>query len=135
MGPHKFDLHVANTSKLEPYFARIRYDQEQKKRWFKDREAVLFGFGVGFFSLIKIPLVGVLAYGIAEASTAYLITKITDPPPPPAQVQEFVRDHIRWTNQHEFLSLPLDHLDKFNIQGGENEHNPFRTELPGKKFT
>lgn len=32
---------------------------------------------------MKIPLLGVLIYGIAEASTAYLITKITDPPPPP----------------------------------------------------
>jgi hypothetical protein len=39
----------------------------------------LFGFGVGFYIFLRIPLLGVLIYGIAEASTAYLITKITDP--------------------------------------------------------
>lgn len=32
---------------------------------------------MGYYFLIKIPLLGVLIYGIAEASTAYLITKIT----------------------------------------------------------
>src|SRR5262249_43258676 len=61
---------------LDPYFSRIHFTKEQKLQWFKDREGVLFGFGVGFFIFLKIPLVGVLIYGIAEASTAYLITKI-----------------------------------------------------------
>ncbi|KAI1275037.1 formamidase [Xylaria sp. FL0933] len=68
---------------LEPYFARIRFSKEQKRNWFRSREGLLFGFGVGFYVLLRVPLLGVLIYGIAEASTAYLITKITDPPPPP----------------------------------------------------
>lgn len=66
---------------LEPYFSRVHFTKQQKKHWFRSRGGVLFGFGLGFYVLVKIPLVGVLIYGIAEASTAYLITKITDPPP------------------------------------------------------
>ena len=65
---------------LEPYFSRIKFDKEQKKRWFRDREGLLFGFGVGFYLLLQTPWLGVLIYGIAEASTAYLITKACPPP-------------------------------------------------------
>ncbi|KAF8449644.1 hypothetical protein BGX38DRAFT_1060677, partial [Terfezia claveryi] len=68
---------------LEPYFSRLPFTAEQKRRWFRDREGLLLGFGVGWMLLVKVPLVGVLVYGIAEASTAYLITKITSPVPPP----------------------------------------------------
>lgn len=96
---------------LEPYFSRIRFTKEQKKRWFHDREGLLFGFGVGFYIFLRIPLLGVLIYGIAEASTAYLITKVTDPPPPPAQSQGFAASQQVWRNKHEFLSLDLLNLD------------------------
>lgn len=65
---------------LEPYFSRIKFDKEQKKKWFRDREGLLFGFGVGFYLLLQTPWLGVLIYGIAEASTAYLITKACPPP-------------------------------------------------------
>ena len=71
---------MTNDSKLEPYFSRIRYTPEQKRLWFRDREGVLFGFGVGFFIFLKIPILGVLIYGIAEASTAYLSHMILSRP-------------------------------------------------------
>lgn len=123
-------------SQLEPYFARIRFTKEQKRRWFHDREGLLFGFGVGFYVFLKIPLLGVLIYGIAEASTAYLITKITDPPPPPAYSEKFAESQTRWTNKHDFLKLPLEKLDSFNIRLDKHEHNPLNTgEMPGRKFT
>ncbi|KAF2972000.1 hypothetical protein GQX73_g1584 [Xylaria multiplex] len=100
---------------LEPYFARIQMTKEQKKNWFRSREGLLFGFGVGFYILLRVPLLGVLIYGIAEASTAYLITKITDPPPSPnatAQEQEqFLSSQEVWRNKHEFLDLSLANLD------------------------
>jgi hypothetical protein len=73
------------------------------------------GFGCGFFFILKAPLLGVLVYGIAEASTAYLITKITDPPPPPSESGDFAETQVRWTNKHEFLKLDLVDLDKFNV--------------------
>ncbi|KAK4962355.1 hypothetical protein LTR66_012681 [Elasticomyces elasticus] len=120
---------------LEPYFSRIRYTKEQKRTWFRDREGVLFGFGVGFYLFLKIPLLGVLIYGIAEASTAYLVTKITDPPPPPAEWQDHAESSVRWRNKHEFLTLPLSHLDANNVQTDPALRNPVATEPYGKRFT
>lgn len=101
------DLNV----QLEPYFSRIRFTKEQKKHWFHDREGLLFGFGVGFYIFLRIPLLGVLIYGIAEASTAYLVTKITDPPPKPAESGGFAASQQEWRNKHEFLSTKLFNLD------------------------
>ncbi|OLN87712.1 hypothetical protein CCHL11_05711 [Colletotrichum chlorophyti] len=96
---------------LEPYFSRVHFTKEQKRNWFRNREGLLFGFAIGFYTMIKIPLVGVLIYGIAEASTAYLITKITDPPPPPSEKAAFAEKQQEWTNKHEFLKLSLSNLD------------------------
>ncbi|KAI1491728.1 formamidase [Biscogniauxia mediterranea] len=100
---------------LEPYFARIHLNKQQKKNWFRNREGLLFGFAISFYTLLRAPLLGVLVYGIAEASTAYLITKITDPPPPaqspPAQIEQFISSQQVWRNKHEFLSLSLANLD------------------------
>lgn len=117
---------------LEPYFCRVSFTKDQKARWFRDRQGLLFGtytfpqlqqqvvardliylgFGVGFYLLLKVPVLGVLVYGIAEASTAYLITKITDPPPLPSESAGYAESQVRWKNQHEFLKLDLAHLDK-----------------------
>jgi hypothetical protein len=52
---------------LEPYFARIKFTAEEKRKWFHSREGLLFGFGIGFYVLLRVPLLGVLVYGIAEA--------------------------------------------------------------------
>ena len=52
---------------LEPYFARVRFTKEEKRKWFRAREGLLFGFGVGFYVLLRVPLLGVLIYGVAEA--------------------------------------------------------------------
>jgi len=106
---------------LEPYFSRIRYTSEQKKAWFHDREGVLYGFAVAFFVFLKIPLLGVLIYGIAEASTAYLITKITEPPPPPQEAEEFKKKDVKWVNKHEFLSMPMDAMDMLNVKAKERK--------------
>ncbi|RIB07003.1 hypothetical protein C2G38_1888855, partial [Gigaspora rosea] len=68
---------------LEPYFGRLKFDKEIKKKWFKEREGILFGFSIGYYFLIRLPLVGMLFYGIAQAAAALLLVKVTDPPPPP----------------------------------------------------
>ncbi|KAF2455252.1 hypothetical protein BDY21DRAFT_396485 [Lineolata rhizophorae] len=120
---------------LEPYFSRIKFSKEQKRKWFKDREGVLFGFGVGFFIMLKIPLLGVLVYGIAEASAAYLITKITDPPPPPSQAPAFRESQIHWKNKHEFIALPLGDLDSANVDEGKAPRKSIATDMPSKSFT
>ncbi|KAI9708310.1 MAG: hypothetical protein M1820_004014 [Bogoriella megaspora] len=122
---------------LEPYFSRIRYSKEQKKLWFRDREGVLFGFGVGFFIFLKIPLLGVLIYGVAEASTAYLITKVTEPPPPPSEAEQYRQESVHWTNKHEFLNLSLSNLDSNNVSTDQAQADPTRLppSLPTKKFS
>ncbi|MCJ1398757.1 hypothetical protein MMC11_001958 [Xylographa trunciseda] len=121
---------------LEPYFSRIRFSKEQKKLWFRDREGLLFGFGVGFYIFLRIPLLGVLIYGIAEASTAFLITKITDPPPPPTYSERFAESQVRWTNKHEFLHLPLSHIDLHNVRTEKESEVPLRVEeVLDKKFS
>ncbi|KKY26568.1 putative transmembrane protein [Diplodia seriata] len=122
---------------LEPYFARIKYNKEQKKAWFREREGVLFGFGVGFFVFLKIPLLGVLIYGVAEASTAYLVTKITDPPPAPAEAEatNFAESQIKWRNKYEFLNLPLANLDAHNVQAETRKQETVNPETPSKRFS
>lgn len=101
---------------LAPYFDRVRFTKQQKKIWFIDRSGVLFGFSAAFAVMVKIPLLGVLVYGIAEASTAYLITKITEPPPPPGNNEAFIESEVRWKNKHLLLNLPLERLDEFNAK-------------------
>lgn len=68
---------------LAPYFNRLPYSKSEREHWFRAREGIMFGFGAVFYLFIRIPFIGIVAYGIAQASTAYLITKVTEPPPPP----------------------------------------------------
>ncbi|CAK7222351.1 hypothetical protein SBRCBS47491_004837 [Sporothrix bragantina] len=113
---------------LGPYFSRVHFTASQKRQWFSSREGLLFGFGAGFYVLLRVPLVGVLIYGIAEASTAYLVTKITDPPPGQealmvsspqavgALVKSFSESQQTWNNKKAFLELALDNLDALQQQ-------------------
>lgn len=121
-----------NSIQLEPYFSRIKFTPEQKRHWFSDREGVLFGFAFAFTFALKIPIVGVLIYGLAEASTAYLITKITDPPPNPAESKGFAETQVTWKNKHDFLELSLDHIDKLNV-AAHHEEAP-KPETPRRRF-
>lgn len=121
--------------KLEPYFSRIQFNKEQKRRWFLDREGVLFGFAFGFYFILRTPLLGVLLYGVAEASTAYLLTKITDPPPPPAYSEGFAESQVAWKNKHEFLKLPISSMDLHNVDmHSAVEKLKERKDLPQKQF-
>lgn len=74
-------------------------------------------------------------YGVAEASTAYLITKITDPPPKPAEGPQFAETQVTWKNKHDFLRLSLDNIDKLNVPFEHQDEDDQASDLPGKKFT
>ncbi|KAJ5115089.1 hypothetical protein NUU61_000848 [Penicillium alfredii] len=119
---------------LEPYFCRIKFTPEQKRRWFQDREGVLFGFAFAFTIVLRTPFIGVLMYGVAEASTAYLITKITDPPPTPSESRDFAESQVTWKNKHDFLRLSLDNIDKLNVVTDEDAKDG-TSDHSGKKFT
>ena len=83
--------------------------------------------------MVKIPLVGVLVYGIAEASTAYLITKITDPPPPASERHSFAEGQVTWKNKNKFLTLPLANLDDHNVDSGQSDIVGSLPDVPRKK--
>ena len=90
---------------LSPYFLRVPFSRSDKDHWFKAREGILLGFGCGFFWLMKIPFAGVIVYAIAEASTAYLITKVSEPPPAYGPLLfKWVENEVLWTTQDKFLS-------------------------------
>lgn len=124
---------------LEPYFRRIQYTPQQKRKWFSDREGVLFGFAFGWTMILKTPFLGQLLYGVSEAATAYLITKITDPPPPPAESEGFPETQVTWKNKHEFLHLSLDNIDKLNVANNKNDEETKETGIStgfsGRRFT
>jgi len=80
-------------------------------------------------------MLGVLIYGIAEASTAFLLTKITDPPPAPDQWKDYCEREAHWKNKHEFLKLPVDKMDAYNVI--TNLESPLVTskEPKGRQFS
>lgn len=85
---------------LLPYFARVGsgFTAEQKAKWYRQREGVLFGFSLPFFLLMRVPYVGVLAYGLAVASAAFLVSKITHSPPlEPVLLKDYAQNEILWT--------------------------------------
>ncbi|ODV90888.1 hypothetical protein CANCADRAFT_44518 [Tortispora caseinolytica NRRL Y-17796] len=79
-----FGARACSRQLLQPYFARLpktTFTNQERKQWYARREGILLGFGLAFFWLLRVPYFGAFAYGFAQASAAYLITKITDPPP------------------------------------------------------
>lgn len=99
---------------LAPYFTRVPFTRAERDQWFKAREGIMFGFGCGFYWILKIPFVGVLGYGIAEASAAYLITKVSEPLPPPGpELYKWVENEMTWTKQNVMLSGATLNTDGF----------------------
>jgi hypothetical protein len=79
--------------------------------------------------------VGVLIYGLAEASTAYLITKVTDPPPPPTEAEKFKEESLHWKNKHEFLNMPWHNMDTYNVAMHKPEQQSEVRQTPRKTFS
>ncbi|CEP14938.1 hypothetical protein [Parasitella parasitica] len=65
---------------LAPYFVRMRMSHREKRRWFSGRKDVLFGFSGIAYIIIRLPLIGIIGYGIAQAASAYMLTVVTEPP-------------------------------------------------------
>lgn len=84
---------------LYPYFTRINLNKLEKNQWIRSREGLLLGFSFCYFLIIrKLPWIGLLIYVIAEASTAYLVTKISAPPPEkPNQLINWSSTQLIWS--------------------------------------
>lgn len=48
--------------------------------------------------------------------------------------KEFKEKDVHWKNKHEFLSLPLDKLDRFNVNA-KRKKSVDEGELKGRQFT
>ena len=88
---------------LNPYFTRISLNKLEKNQWVRSREGLLLGFSICYFLIIrKLPWLGLLIYGIAEASTAYLVTKISNPPPEqPKQLINWCSTQLIWSVEEQ----------------------------------
>lgn len=92
---------------LAPYFSRVPYNKLDREHWFRAREGIMFGFGAVFYLFVKIPFFGVVAYGIAEASSAYLITKVTEPAPMITRPDSFATSSATSTGTSESLAQKM----------------------------
>jgi hypothetical protein len=92
---------------LSPFFTRVPFSRTDKTHWLRTREGIMFGFGMAFYWLVKnLPMVSwVLIYGIAQASTAFLVTKVSQPPPTVygPQLSRWIENEVVWTKQDTFL--------------------------------
>ncbi|KAG0174699.1 hypothetical protein DFQ30_003169 [Apophysomyces sp. BC1015] len=64
---------------LEPYFVRMNMDHTEKRKWFSARKDILFGFSAVVYIMIRLPIIGFINYGIAQAAAAYILTMVTEP--------------------------------------------------------
>lgn len=65
---------------LAPYFIRMQMSHREKRGWFSGRKDVLFGFSAIAYIIIRLPIIGIVCYGIVQAASAYMLTVVTDPP-------------------------------------------------------
>lgn len=107
---------------LLPYFIRIQFTKLEKDQWMKSREGLLFGFGLCYYYLIyQFPWVGILIYGFAESSIAYLITKVSDPPP------SHISQLINWNSSQ----LVWDKETEKNVLTGKFNNDEGYASIPG----
>lgn len=108
---------------LLPYFIRVQFTKIEKDQWIKSREGVLFGFGLCYFTLIYyLPWVGILIYGFAESSAAFLVTKVSDPPP------EQVHQLIDWNATQLVWNKEKEH---YILSGQFSEYDEGFNPIPG----
>jgi uncharacterized protein involved in cysteine biosynthesis len=54
----------------------MHFSHKEKLKWFSGRKDVLFGFSAIAYLLIRVPFVGFVGYGVAQAAAAYMLTTV-----------------------------------------------------------
>ncbi|KAH3668010.1 hypothetical protein OGAPHI_001764 [Ogataea philodendri] len=108
--PQNYSLFLLNTifgSKqlmmilLKPYFKCLPLNSRQREEWYLSRIGCLYGFSLVFYLVLRLPIVGLIAFGIAEAATGHLTTKITEPPPASTdKIVEWVQEQCLWNKEY-----------------------------------
>ncbi|ORY84417.1 hypothetical protein BCR37DRAFT_391996 [Protomyces lactucae-debilis] len=102
---------------LQPYFARVGkgFTTYQKAKWFREREGVVFGFALPFVLALRIPYVGIMTYGLASTCAAFLVSKVTTPPPESGDLtdlQAYAASEVVWTQgRRNLVKAGLEKLD------------------------
>ncbi|KAI8992446.1 hypothetical protein BDB01DRAFT_832747 [Pilobolus umbonatus] len=91
-----------------PYFARKQMTHREKRDWFDGKRDTLFAFSAIAYVMIRMPIFGVIGYGIVQATTAYMLTVVIDPPAPhKSDSMENVNQLNISKHSNSDLSLPV----------------------------
>lgn len=98
---------------LTPYFDRIRFTKLEREQWVKNREGILFGFAICFDLLMHhMSYGGLFVLRLSELSLAYLIIKLSDPPPTSqSQLINWTTSQIIWNKEKESHVLTGDFVN------------------------
>jgi hypothetical protein len=123
---------------LQPYFARVGkgFTSYQKAKWFREREGLVFGFALPFVLALRVPYIGVLAYGLASASAAFLVSKVTTPPPEDADeaaLKAYAEQEMIWTQGRR--NLVKAGLEKLDAAGALHNDSARSTQLEQERST
>ncbi|KAJ1983911.1 hypothetical protein H4R33_004583 [Dimargaris cristalligena] len=66
-----------NRELLDPYFTRLCIPPKARRAWFKERQSLLLGFVMGFYLLIRLPIIGPAFFVVAQAAMGYWIVHTT----------------------------------------------------------
>lgn len=107
---------------LLPYIHRINPTKLELNHWLNSRSGALFGFSLVHFFLINyFPSLSVLFYVLGLSNMAYLLTKVSNSPPPANLSKPQL---INW------FSLQLIWTGHFEFSNGEWLNDPFQA-IPG----
>lgn len=66
---------------LDPYFDKLGVDRDAQRALLRRHQAALVGFSLPFVFIMAIPIVGALAFGVAQAAIAVLVVEIIEAEP------------------------------------------------------
>jgi CysZ protein len=70
---------------LDPYFDKLELDRTAQRTMLRAHQATLLGFALPFVFVLAIPIVGALAFGLAQAAVAMLVVEVIESPQGSAQ--------------------------------------------------
>lgn len=66
---------------LDPYFDRLGLDRPGQRALLRKHQSTLLGFSLPFVFVMAIPIVGALAFGLAQAAIAMLVIEVIEAEP------------------------------------------------------
>ncbi len=64
---------------LDPYFDRRGFRYAEQRRYLRSNRRAVFGFGLPLSFVLGVPILGPLFFGLAQASSALLVTEVLEP--------------------------------------------------------